>query len=129
MTQLIALAAAYGIFNAVSIALTGNRALLAGNFFTPRGLLALVTNWRFVLAMLLAVCTRFVFVWMNRSVVFLPGLASSATTVTALVTALSYPVILGVNAVMLGERFSGSQLVGTGLIMTGIYLSCMRPGS
>lgn len=126
MTQLLTLSLAFSIVSALSIALTGDRALLKGDFFSVSGFIALVTHWRFMLAMALALGSRFLFVWINSHAITIPSLSASATTVTALVTAGAYPAILLANSVILGERLSVTQLLGSALIMAGIVLSCYQ---
>lgn len=126
MFLLLVLSVAFSIVSAVSIALTGDRSLLSGDLSSARGFASLITHWRFILAMTLALGSRFIFVWINRHAISIPTLSASATTVTALVTALAYPAILVANTVLLRERLSGVQLIGTGLIMTGIFLSVFR---
>ncbi len=128
MPQLVALALVFSVFTALSIALTGNRALLSGNLLSITGLFELATNWRFILSMTLALGCRFIFIFINRTALQIPSLAASSTTVTAVVTALAYPAVLVANAYLLRERFTVMQLVGTALLMTGIVLSCIPSG-
>ncbi len=125
MFQLFLLTIGFSVVSAFSIALTGDRGLLSGDLLSVSGLFALVTNWRFILAMTLALGSRFFFVWINRTAMLMPTLSESSTTVTALVTSLSYPAILAANAFFLRERFSTAQVLGTVLIMGGIVLSCV----
>jgi len=112
--------------NALSIALTGDRKLLSGDLTSPAGLLAFLVHWRFLGAMALALAARVLFVAINSTALSIPWLAQNATTVAALVTSVSYPVIIAVNAWMLHERLSLRQYAGAALIMTGVLLAFSR---
>jgi drug/metabolite transporter (DMT)-like permease len=112
--------------NALSIALTGDRRLLSGDFTTFAGLMAFLLHWRFLAAMALALVARGLFVAINSATLSLPWLAQNATTVAALVTSISYPVIVAINAYLLNERLSGRQYAGAALIMAGVLLAFSR---
>jgi drug/metabolite transporter (DMT)-like permease len=111
----------FGLTSSFSIMLTGNRALLSREI-NIRSIINLLLDWRFIISMLLAVVTRFVFIWINHSLLKLPDLAKNSTTITALITATSYMFIILVNYVFLKERISGVQFAGVILIIGGIIL-------
>jgi len=111
----------FGIFTAASIVLTGNRGLISGdivggNFFR------MIFDWRFILAMILAVGSRFTFIYINNTLLRFPALARNSTTITTFITALSYVFIIAANYIFLRERLSLQQIAGAGLIMGGIIL-------
>jgi len=80
-------------------------------------------------AMALALVARVLFIAINSTALSVPWLAQNATTVAALVTSISYPVIIAANAYLLNERLSGRQYVGAALIMTGVMLAFSRGAS
>lgn len=116
----------FATVNALSVALTGDRQLLSGNLRTASGILAFLVNWRFLVAMVLALMARLLFVAINSAALAIPTLSRNATTVAALVTAISYPVIIAMNTLMLNERLNARQYAGTALIMAGIWLAFSR---
>jgi drug/metabolite transporter (DMT)-like permease len=126
MLALVLYALLFATANALSIALTGDRKLLSGDLTTTSGALALLLHWRFILAMALALTARVLFVAINSTALSIPSLSQSATTVAALVTSVSYPVIIGVNAWMLHERLSVRQYTGAALIIAGVLLAFSR---
>ena len=129
MLLLVLYAVLFATANALSIALTGDRKLLSGAFSSFAGLLAFLVHWRFLSAMALALLARVLFVAINHATLSLPWLAQNATTVAALVTSISYPVIVAVNAYLLNERLSGRQYAGAALIMAGVLLAFSRGAS
>lgn len=118
----------FATVNALSVALTGDRQLLSGNFRSVSGVLGFLLNWRFILAMVLAVVARLLFVAINSATLSIPSLARNATTVASLVSAASYPAIIAMNAYLLNERLTGRQYAATGMILAGIWLACSRDG-
>jgi drug/metabolite transporter (DMT)-like permease len=116
----------FAAVNAISVALTGHRGLVTGDRSTAHGMFAFLFNWRFITAMALALTARMLFVAINNVILSMPNLANSATSLTALITASSFPVILAVNALMLNERLTFRLWAGTALIMIGIFLACTK---
>lgn len=113
----------FAVTSSLSVVLTGDRALLSGNLLSVEGILRLLFNWRFVAAMALALVSRMLFVLINSKAAAIPSLSDSATTVTTLITAFAYPVIVLANYWFLDERVSPRQIVGASLIVAGIWLS------
>ncbi len=126
MILLVLYSSLFAAATAASVVLTGNRQLLSGNLTSLSGMLELAVNWRFVLAMLLSVVTRYLFVVINSTAYAIPHLSNSATTVTAVIGALSYPVILLANFIFLHERLSMRQSIAASLIVIGILLASTR---
>jgi hypothetical protein len=129
MLLLVLYSLLFATANALSIALTGDRKLLSGDLTSAAGLLAFLLHWRFLGAMALALVARVLFIAINSTALSVPWLAQNATTVAALVTSISYPVIIAANAYLLNERLSGRQYVGAALIMTGVMLAFSRGAS
>jgi drug/metabolite transporter (DMT)-like permease len=128
MVLLFIYAGLFSAATALSIVLTGDRQLLSGNLFSLNGLLELAMNWRFIAAMLLSVFTRMLFIVINSTALAIPALASSATSVTTLIGAVSYPVVLFANSWLLNEQISPRQYAGATLIVIGVVLSSTRSG-
>ena len=105
---------------ALSMALTGNRDLISGNYFAK--LPAIILDWRFILSMALAVCSRFLFIWINSTLLIIPSLAKNSTTITVFVTTISYIFIIITNSVMLQESLSLKQYSGAAIVIIGIFV-------
>jgi drug/metabolite transporter (DMT)-like permease len=112
----------FSLSTAFSIALLGSRNLIGGNLLDPRIVLNLIVSWQFILAMGLAVFSRFSFIIINNLILKMPSLASAATTITALITIVSFIFIIVCNYFLLHERLSTHQLVGAGIIFIGIIV-------
>jgi len=110
------------ITTAASITLLGDRALLSDNLLTPRGFIAFLFHWRFILSMTCALISRFAFVFINHSLVAHPTLGPISTTVTSFITASAYVFIVFSNWYFLGERLDLQQSLGAGLIFLGIVV-------
>lgn len=105
-----------------SIVLLGGKGLLSGNLFKLSNILALVINWRFILAMTLAILARVSFVLINSTLLKVPSLAAGATTITVFVTALSIIFVLTANHFILNETLSLKQGIGALVIITGVIV-------
>jgi drug/metabolite transporter (DMT)-like permease len=121
MMNIILLTIFFGFITAVSIVLTGNRSLISGNI-TVKNFFRMIFDWRFIFAMILAVSSRFTFIYINNLLLRIPTLARNSTTITTFITALSYVFIIAANYIFLGERLSLQQIAGAGLIIGGIML-------
>lgn len=109
-----------------SIVLLGDRTLLSGNLFSVSGIMALVTNWRFVTAMALALVARLSFTMVNAEVLKMPRLQTAATTITTFVTAISFLAIVAANVVFLKERLTLNHGIGALLVIIGIGVMSLR---
>lgn len=121
MQTILLLIFLYGVFSAASIVITGDRRLISGNL-TGNDFLRLIFDWRFLLAMLLAIGSRFTFVFINNSLLKFPNLANNSTTITTFITASSYIFIIAANFLFLNERLTVQQAVGATLVMIGIIV-------
>lgn len=113
---------AFGLATAASITLVGDRSLLGGKSWGPREILALLTDWRFVASMALAVAARGFFIATNVALLRNERLAPAATTVTAFVTASAYLFVVAANWLFLGETLTPRQMAGAAIIMAGILV-------
>jgi drug/metabolite transporter (DMT)-like permease len=112
----------FSLSTAFSIALLGSRELIGGNLLNLKTALGLITSWQFILAMSLAIFSRFSFIIINNFVLKVPSLAPAATTITALVTVISFIFIIIINYFLLHERLPATQLLGAGIIIVGIIV-------
>lgn len=126
MFAIVAWVIVYCIAASASIVLLGDRSLLSGNLLSSSGVLAVMTNWRFPVAMALALLARLSFTMVNAHVLKIPRLQSSATTITTFVTAISFLAIVAANALFLEERLSIRQGVGALLVIIGIGVISLR---
>ena len=120
MIQVILLTLLFDLATGFSIALTGDRALLSGNLFNR--FFQIVTNWKFLLAMVLAVGSRLLFMLINNQVLKIPSLAKTSTTVTVFITASSYIFIILLNLILLNERLTLQQIIGSIIVVAGIVV-------
>jgi drug/metabolite transporter (DMT)-like permease len=120
MIQVILLTLLFDLTTGFSIALTGDRALLSGNLFNR--FFQILTNWKFLLAMVLAVASRLLFMLINNQLLKIPNLAKTSTTVTVFITASSYIFIILLNFILLNERITLQQIIGSIIVVAGIVV-------
>jgi drug/metabolite transporter (DMT)-like permease len=120
MIQVILLTLLFDLASGFSIALTGDRALLSGNLFNR--FFQILTNWKFLLAMVLAVGSRLLFMLINNQLLKIPNLAKTSTTVTVFITASSYLFIILLNFILLNERITLQQIIGSIIVVAGIIV-------
>lgn len=112
----------FSITTATSIVLLGKRDLISGNLLSFKGILDLMLNWRFVVAMACALGARFAFIFTNNSLLKIPRLAESSTTITTFITMLSLIMIVIANIIFLKEKMHPSQSTGAFIILFGIWM-------
>lgn len=120
MLQVIILTILFDLATAFSITFTGDRGLISGNLFSH--LWQVIFNWKFILAMALAVISRFLFILINSQLLKIPSLAQSSTTITVFITATSYIFIVAANLLILHEQISSIQYLGIGLVLAGVVI-------
>lgn len=121
MKTILLLIILYGFFSAASVAITGDRRLISGNL-TGSDFLRLIIDWRFILAMILAVGSRFTFIFINNTLLKIPEFAKNSTSITTIITASSYIFIIAANFIYLQERLTLQQSIGAGLVLVGIIV-------
>ena len=112
----------FSICNVVSITLIGDRNLISGNLFQADKILKLLFNWKFIVALGFAVISRLSFIMINNSLLNIPKLSASSTSITTFATCLSLIFVLIANYYFLQERLSTTQIFGSGFILIGIIL-------
>lgn len=122
MAMLLMWVLVFCMATAISIVLTGDRALISGNLLAPKNALALFFHWKFIAAMSLAVISRLTFILVNNSLLAIPRLARNSTTITTLILTLSYLFVIGANTLWLKERLTLNQGLGAGLILLGVVV-------
>lgn len=112
----------YCLCNAFSIVLLGDRSLISGNLLELSAIIKLLFNWKFILAMTLAICARVSYVFLNNSFLKVPRLASISTTLTTFVTLISLLFIVLANYYFLDEKLNMQQMAGAGIILLGVAI-------
>lgn len=112
----------FSICNVVSITLIGDRSLISGNLFNIDNIIKLIFNWKFITAMAFAVFSRISFIMINNSLLKIPKLANSSTSITTFVTSISLILVLIANYYFLQERLNTQQILGAGIIMIGTIM-------
>jgi drug/metabolite transporter (DMT)-like permease len=110
----------YCLCNAFSIVLLGDRSLISGNLLEWSAILKLLFNWKFILAMTLAVFARVSYVFLNNSFLKVPRLAGISTTLTTFVTLISLLFIVIANYYFLDEKLNMQQMAGAAIILLGV---------
>jgi drug/metabolite transporter (DMT)-like permease len=111
----------YSVVVAASILLLGNPSTVLGHL-TPKTLLLLLLDWRFLLGGVLALGARFIFVIINNLASKDPNLSHAHLSITAVATTVSIIVVLLANYFLLGEQLRAIQLVGAAVMMAGFFL-------
>lgn len=109
----------YCLCTAFSIVLMGDRNLISGNLFESNAILKLLLNWKFILAMALAIFSRISFILLNNSFLKVPRLASISTTLTTFITIISIIFVVVANYVFLQEKLTIQQMFGGAIILMG----------
>jgi len=122
MLLTLALALAYCLATSISIVLLGDKKLIGNNLYSPAGVLSLLTNWRFVVSMALAVLSRITFILINSTLLRIPNAANAATTISAFITLLSLVFIVAVNHYFLGEALNLRQGIGAFVVLVGVFI-------
>ena len=112
----------YSIATAGSIVLLGQRDLISGNLLEIKKIFLLITNWKFILSMILALAARASFIMTNNSLLKIPRLAESSTTITTFITLFCLILTVIANIIFLKEKINITQGVGATVIMAGIWI-------
>jgi drug/metabolite transporter (DMT)-like permease len=112
----------FSIVTVISILLTGSRAFISGGELTPLKILQMLLDWHFIIGAGFAFAARLFFIMINNSLLKIPDLAGSSTTITMFITSIAMVFVIIANYFFLGERINFSQGVGAFVILTGIML-------
>jgi drug/metabolite transporter (DMT)-like permease len=122
MLNIILWTLVYSIATAISIVLLGQRDLISGNLLEIKRLLLLLANWKFIVSMVFALIARVAFIMTNNSLLKIPSLANSSTTITTFITLFCLILVVVANIIFLKEKINISQGVGATLIMIGVWV-------
>ncbi len=112
----------FSLVTVISILLTGSRSFINGSNLTPMGVLKMLIDWHFILGAGFAFLARLLFIMVNNSLLKIPHLANSSTTITMFVTSIAMVFVIIANYYFLGERINVTQGVGALVILIGIFM-------
>ncbi|MBW4889824.1 hypothetical protein KXQ82_08860 [Mucilaginibacter sp. HMF5004] len=112
----------YCISSSASIALLGDRSLISGDLLNIQNIIRLLLNWKFILAMALAIFSRLSFIMINNGLLKIPRLAGISTTLCTLITSVSLIFILLANYFFLDERLNLQQAAGAIIVIVGLAI-------
>ena len=119
---LISLIVIHCLATCFSIVLLGDKNLVSQNLFKPVNIISLILNWKFILAMSLAILARVSFVLINSTLLKTPSLASAATTITVFITTISLIFVLTANHFFLNETLNLRQGIGAMIVLAGVFI-------
>ena len=112
----------FSIVTVISILLTGSRSFITGAELTPMKLISMLIDWHFILGASFAFLARLFFILINNSLLKIPSLAESSTTVTMFITTITMVFVIVANYYFLGERITIPQSIGALVIIFGIII-------
>lgn len=112
----------FSLVTVISILLTGSRSFINGSDLSPIAIIKMLLNWHFIFGAGFAFLARLFFILINNSLLKIPNLATSSTTITAFVTSIAMVFVIIANYYFLGERINVLQGVGVFVILLGIFL-------
>jgi drug/metabolite transporter (DMT)-like permease len=121
MLSVIILTVLFSITTVISILLLGSRSIISGNMDFS-GVIHILFSWQFILGAVFAFMSRLIFMLINGALYKIPGLSSSSTTITTLITTVSLVFVIIANIIFLNERISPIQAMGAVIIFIGIFL-------
>lgn len=126
MIQVILYTILFSAVTVVSILLTGSRSFINGSELTPLGILKMLLDWHFILGAGFAFLARLFFIMVNNSLLKIPELAGSSTTITTFITSIAMVFVVAANYYFLGERINATQGIGAFVILVGIFLITLK---
>jgi len=112
----------FSLVTVISILLTGSRSFISGSNLTPMAIIKMLFDWHFLLGATFAFAARLFFIMINNSLLKIPDLAGSSTTVTTFITSIAMVFVIIANYYFLGEKINTTQGVGVFVILFGIFL-------
>lgn len=112
----------FSLASVVSILLTGSRSFISGADMSLIKIVKLIFDWHFLLGAAFAFCARLLFILINNSLMKIPDLAQSSTTITALITSVGMIFVIAANYYFLGEKINTQQGVGAFFILLGVFI-------
>ncbi|OIQ02477.1 MAG: hypothetical protein AUK58_03115 [Candidatus Moranbacteria bacterium CG2_30_41_165] len=111
----------FSLATVISITLTGSRALISGDFTLLRTI-KMILDWNFIVGASFAFLARLFFILVNNSLLKIPHLAQSSTSITMFITSVALIFVLIANYYFLGERINLTQGIGAFIILFGIFI-------
>lgn len=112
----------FSLVTVISILLTGSRSFISGGELNLMKIVRMVLDWHFILGAGFAFLARLLFIMVNNSLLKIPNLANSSTTITMFITSIAMVFVIIANYYFLGERINVSQGVGAFIILVGIFV-------
>jgi drug/metabolite transporter (DMT)-like permease len=112
----------FSIVTVISILLTGSRSFINGSNLTPIGILKMLIDWHFIVGAGFAFMARLFFIMINNSLLKMPALANSSTTITMFITTATMIFVIAANYFFLGERINLTQGIGAFIIIVGVFI-------
>ena len=112
----------FSLVTVISILLTGSRSFISGSNLTPMAIIKMLCDWHCLLGATFAFAARLFFIMINNSLLKIPDLAGSSTTVTTFITSIAMVFVIIANYYFLGEKINTTQGVGVFVILFGIFL-------
>jgi len=112
----------FSVVTVVSIILTGSRSFITGAELSPMKIIRLLLDWHFILGAAFAFLARLFFILINNSLLKIPHLAGSSTTITAFITSVAMVFVIIANYYFLAERINVTQGIGAFFIILGILI-------
>lgn len=112
----------FSLVTVISILLTGSRSFISGSNMTPMSIIKMIIDWHFIVGAGFAFLARLLFIMVNNSLLKIPELANSSTTITMFVTSIAMVFVIIANYYFLGERINAIQGAGAFVIIIGILM-------
>ena len=122
MASVILYTILFSLVTVISILLTGSRSFISGSNLTPMAVVKMVLDWHFILGAGFAFMARLLFIMVNNSLLKIPHLANSSTTITMFLTSIAMVFVIIANYYFLGEKINVTQGVGALVILIGIFM-------
>ncbi|EKE12094.1 MAG: hypothetical protein ACD_14C00020G0001 [uncultured bacterium] len=122
MASVILYTILFSLVTVISILLTGSRSFISGSNLTPMAVVKMVFDWHFLLGAGFAFMARLLFIMVNNSLLKIPHLANSSTTITMFITSIAMVFVIIANYYFLGEKINVTQGVGALVILIGIFM-------
>jgi drug/metabolite transporter (DMT)-like permease len=122
MLQVIIYTILFSLVTVISILLTGSRSFISGSNLTPLAIIKMIFDWHFIVGAAFAFTARLFFIMVNNSLLKIPHLANSSTTITTFITSIAMVFVIIANYYFLGEKINTTQGVGIFIILFGIFL-------
>ncbi len=112
----------FSLVTVISILLTGSRSFINGSNISFSHLIGMIFDWHFILGAGFAFLARLFFIMVNNSLLKIPELANSSTTITTFITSIAMVFVVIANYYFLHEKINLLQGIGAFVILLGIFL-------